>query len=110
MEKFGPYAEEKMIQFYLNRPDVRHELGVDMEEDGGVKKFIGCSDEVGSLLPIMFLRRANETADRLVSASRPLVTSPRPATSTPPTWSTTESRLFLTLVSRVSVHTARKHH
>lgn len=47
MTKFGPYAEEKQIQYYLNRADVRHELGVDMEEGGGVKKFIGCSDEVG---------------------------------------------------------------
>lgn len=27
--------------------DVRHELGVDMEVGGGVKKFIGCSDLIG---------------------------------------------------------------
>lgn len=47
MEKFGPYAEEKQVAHYLNRADVRHELGVDKEADGGVKKFIGCSDEVG---------------------------------------------------------------
>lgn len=47
MEKFGPYDEEEQVRFYLNRDDVRHELGVDMEPHGGVKKFIGCSDVVG---------------------------------------------------------------
>ncbi|KAM0754515.1 peptidase S10, serine carboxypeptidase [Meredithblackwellia eburnea MCA 4105] len=47
MEKFGPYKEENQVSFFLNRQDVRHELGVDLEENGGVKKFIGCSDQVG---------------------------------------------------------------
>lgn len=43
----GVYDEEKQIEFYLNRADVRHQLGVDKEAHGGVKKFIGCSDQVG---------------------------------------------------------------
>lgn len=47
MLKFGDYAEEKQIQYYLNRDDVRHQLGVDKEAGGGVRKFIGCSDTVG---------------------------------------------------------------
>ncbi|KAL8278754.1 hypothetical protein RQP46_008823 [Phenoliferia psychrophenolica] len=47
MYKFGAYKEEKEVNFFLNRADVRHELGVDMEAHGGVKKFIGCSDLIG---------------------------------------------------------------
>ncbi|KAK4051905.1 hypothetical protein OIV83_002610 [Microbotryomycetes sp. JL201] len=47
MEKFGDYAEEKQIAHYLNRDDIRHQLGVDKEEHGGVRKFVGCSDTVG---------------------------------------------------------------
>ncbi|KAK4058350.1 hypothetical protein OIO90_000508 [Microbotryomycetes sp. JL221] len=47
MEKFGDYAEEKQVAHYLNRDDIRHQLGVDKEANGGVRKFIGCSDIVG---------------------------------------------------------------
>ncbi|KAI5476314.1 cathepsin A (carboxypeptidase C) [Pseudohyphozyma bogoriensis] len=47
MLRFGDYDEEAQIHHFLNRDDVRHELGVDAEEDGGVKEFIGCSDIVG---------------------------------------------------------------
>lgn len=47
MLKYGPYKEEEMIHQFLNLPRVKHELGVDLEADGGVKEFIGCSDDVG---------------------------------------------------------------
>lgn len=47
MRRFGEYAEEAQVAYWLNRDDVRHELGVDHEKDGGVKQFIGCSDDVG---------------------------------------------------------------
>ena len=47
MDKFGAYAEEAWVHSYLNRKDVRHELGVDHEANGGVREFIGCSDNVG---------------------------------------------------------------
>lgn len=47
MLKFGDYEEERQIAYFLNREDVRHQLGVDHEAHGGVKKFIGCSDTVG---------------------------------------------------------------
>ena len=43
----GDYAEEKWIHNYLNRADVKHELGVDHEAHGGVTEFIGCNDKVG---------------------------------------------------------------
>ncbi|SGZ17102.1 BQ5605_C020g09095 [Microbotryum silenes-dioicae] len=47
MEKFGGYAEEPDVAKWLNRADIRHQLGVDNEVSGGVKRFIGCSDPVG---------------------------------------------------------------
>jgi len=43
----GAYAEEEWVHSYLNRPEIRHQLGVDHEADGGVKEFIGCSEKVG---------------------------------------------------------------
>ncbi|CEQ41860.1 SPOSA6832_03622, partial [Sporobolomyces salmonicolor] len=46
-QKFGDYVEEKQIAHWLNLDRVRHELGVDLEPHGGVKRFIGCSDQVG---------------------------------------------------------------
>ncbi|BGP06618.1 hypothetical protein JCM10049v2_002442 [Rhodotorula toruloides] len=47
MTKFGEYEEEKWIAEWLNREDVRHELGVDLDPHGhGVKKFKGCSGKV----------------------------------------------------------------
>ncbi|KAK4331545.1 putative serine carboxypeptidase [Rhodotorula toruloides] len=47
MTKFGGYEEEGWIAEWLNREDVRHELGVDLDPRGhGVKKFKGCSGKV----------------------------------------------------------------
>jgi cathepsin A (carboxypeptidase C) len=47
MAKFGDYEQEKEVHDFLNRVDVRHQLGVDREPGGGVREFIGCSDAVG---------------------------------------------------------------
>lgn len=72
MTKKGDYKEGKWIEAWLNkcafpvplrrqhsqtggltsfffspRPEVRHELGVDLDKHGhGTKKFVGCSDKV----------------------------------------------------------------
>lgn len=69
MTKKGDYKEGKWIEAWLNkcasrsspatvsdrrpdsslpaRPEVRHELGVDLDKHGhGMKKFVGCSDKV----------------------------------------------------------------
>ncbi|KWU44075.1 carboxypeptidase Y, partial [Rhodotorula sp. JG-1b] len=47
MTKKGDYKEGKWIEAWLNKPEVRHELGVDLDKHGhGTKKFVGCSDKV----------------------------------------------------------------
>ncbi|GAA6031670.1 hypothetical protein JCM8097_001925 [Rhodosporidiobolus ruineniae] len=48
-DKYGEYEENEWIERWLNRDDVREELGVDEVDSRGhkrVKKFEGCSDKV----------------------------------------------------------------